>query len=102
MSGFDLNSLITSSNYPQRDALNEAICNFVDNYLQNKSAYQAEIILAINSNTKELKLCTTSDFISDWGIIDIQTLYHNKADKSGFEIDTDAIYKLASSYFFIL
>ena len=94
--------ILSKIDYSERDALNEAICKFVEKYLQDKATYPAEMALAINTKTNELKLCTTHDFTSDWSTIDIQTLYQNKADKSGVEIDTDAIYKLASSYFFIL
>lgn len=99
---FNLDFPETEMHYPERDALNQAICNFIDNYLQFKHNYPAQPTLAINLKTYELKLCTDSNFSSEWSINIIQTLYRNNADNTGFEIDTDAINKLASSYFFIL
>jgi len=99
---FKLDFPETEKHYPERDALNQAICNFINYYLQFKHNYPVETTLAINLKTFELKLYTDSNFSSEWSINKIQTLYRNNADNTGFEIDTDAIYKLASSYFFIL
>lgn len=46
------------SSYTERDAFNEALCNLVEEYLQDKDAYSEDTLLAINSKTMEIELGT--------------------------------------------
>lgn len=36
------------SSYTERDAFNEALCNLVEEFLQDKDDYPADTVLAIN------------------------------------------------------
>lgn len=89
------------SSYTERDAFNEALCNLVEEYLQDKDAYPADVVLAINSKTMEIELGERADFITGWETYPIQSLIRNNEDNSGKEADIDATQELASSYFFV-
>ncbi len=89
------------SSYTERDAFNEALCNLVEEFLQNKVAYSEETVLAINSKTLEIELGTKADFLTGWDTFAIQNLIRNDEDNSGQEADIDAIHELASSYLFV-
>lgn len=89
------------SSYTERDAFNEALCNLVEEYLQDKDAYSEDTLLAINSKTMEIELGTQTDFVPGWETYEIQSLIRNNEDNSGKEADIDATYELASSYFFV-
>lgn len=39
------------SSYTERDAFNEALCNLVEEYLQEKDARPTDTVLAVNSKT---------------------------------------------------
>ena len=41
------------SSYTERDAFNEALCNLVEEYLQDKDAYPSDTVLAINRKNNE-------------------------------------------------
>ena len=89
------------SSYTERDAFNEALCNLVEEYLQDKDVYSEDTVLAIKSKTMEIELGTTADFITGWETYPIQSLIRNNEDNSGKEADIDATHELASSYFFV-
>ena len=89
------------SSYTERDAFNEALCNLVEEFLQDKDAYSEETVLAINSKTMEIELGTKTDFLTGWDTFAIQNLIRNNEDNSGQEADIDAIHELASSYLFV-
>jgi hypothetical protein len=89
------------SSYTERDAFNEALCNLVEEYLQDKDAYPEDTLLAINNKTKEIELGTQADFVTGWKTYPIQSLIRNNEDNSGKEADIDATHELASSYFFV-
>lgn len=89
------------SSYTERDAFNEALCNLVEEYLQDKDAYPADTVLAINRKTMEIKLGTLGDFVTGWETYPIQSLIRNNEDNSGEEADIDATHELASSNFFV-
>lgn len=89
------------SSYTERDAFNEALCNLVEEFLQDKDAYPADTVLAINSKTMEIELGTPTDFVAGWETYEIKSLIRNNEDNSGKEADIDATYELASSYFIV-
>ena len=89
------------SSYIQRDAFNEALCNLVEEYLQDKDAYPHDTVLAVNSKTMEIEIGTQADFVTGWETYPIQSLIRNNEDNLGKEADIDATPELASSYFFI-
>lgn len=89
------------SSYTERDAFNEALCNLVEEYLQDKNAYADDTLLAINSKTMEIALGTQADFVTGWETYPIQSLIRNNEDNSGEEADIDATHELASSNFFV-
>lgn len=89
------------SSYTERDAFNEALCNLVEEYLQDKDAYSEDTLLAINSKTKEIELGTQADFVPGWETYAIQSLIRNNEDNSGEEADIDATFDIASSFFFV-
>ena len=89
------------SSYTERDAFNEALCNLVEEYLQDKDAYSEDTVLAINSKTMEIELGTPADTLAGWETYSIQSLIRNNEDNLGKEADIDATHELASSYFFI-
>lgn len=89
------------SSYTERDAFNEALCNLVEEYLQDKDAYPADTVLAIKEKTMEIELGEQANFIKGWNTYAIQSLIRNNEDNSGQEADIDATHELASSYFFV-
>jgi hypothetical protein len=89
------------SSYTERDTFNEALCNLVEEYLQDKDTYPDDTVLAVNSKTMEIELGTQADFVTDWETYSIQSLIRNNEDNSGKEADIDAAHELASSYFFV-
>jgi hypothetical protein len=89
------------SSYTERDAFNEALCNLVEEYLQDKDVYSEDTVLAIKSKTMEIELGSQTDFIKGWETYPIQSLIRNNEDNSGIEVDIDATHELASSYFFV-
>ena len=89
------------SSYTERDNFNEALCNLVEEFLQDKDAYSEETVLAINSKTMEIELGTKTDFLTGWDTFAIQNLIRNNEDNSGQEADIDTIHELASSYLFV-
>lgn len=88
------------SSYTERDAFNEALCNLVEEFLQDK-AYPADTVLAIKEKTMEIELGEQANFIKGWKTYAIQSLIRNNEDNSGQEADIDATHELASSYFFV-
>jgi len=89
------------SSYTERDAFNEALCNLVEEYLQDKDVYSADTVLAINDKTMEIELGKPTDFGTGWETYPIQTLIRNNENNSGEEVDIDATHELASSNFFV-
>ena len=89
------------SSYTEIDAFNEALCNLVEEYLQDKDAYPANTVLAINGKTMEIELGTPTDTLAGWETYAIQSLIRNNENNSGQEADIDATHELASSYFFV-
>jgi hypothetical protein len=89
------------SSYTERDTFNEALCNLVEDFLQDKDAYPADTVLAINEKTMEIELGVQANFIKGWNTYAIQSLIRNNEDNSGQEADIDATHELASSYFFV-
>jgi len=89
------------SSYTERDAFNEALCNLVEEYLQDKDVYPNDTVLAINGKTMEIELGTPTDTLAGWETYAIQSLIRNNENNSGQEADIDATHELASSYFFV-
>jgi len=89
------------SSHTERDAFNEALCNLVEEYLQDKEAYRTDTILAINSKTTEIQLGVKSDYLIGWDTFPIENLIRDNEDNTGKEADIDATFELASSYFFV-
>lgn len=89
------------SSYTERDAFNEAICNLVEEYLQDKDVYTVDPVLAVNTKTMEIELGAEIDFDGQWEKYPIETLIRESEDNSAKEADIDATYELASSYYFV-
>ncbi|MDO9154625.1 MAG: hypothetical protein Q7U47_13140, partial [Paludibacter sp.] len=89
------------SSYTERDAFNEALCNLVEEFLQDKDAYPADIVLAVNSKTKKIELGTQTEFAAGWETYPIENLIRNNEDNSGKEADIDATFDIASSFYFV-
>jgi hypothetical protein len=89
------------SSYAERDTFNEALCNLVEEYLQDQAAYPIDTVLAINKRTMEIELGPQASFISCWEVYQIQNLIRNNDDNTGTEVDIDSTYEIASSYFFV-
>lgn len=89
------------SSYTKRDAFNEALCNLVEEYIQDSDAYPADMALAINTKTMEIELGSKTSFAAGWETYPIQSLIRNNEDNSEKEADIDATHELASSYFFV-
>jgi len=89
------------SSYTERDAFNEALCNLVEEFLQDKDAYPADTVLAIKEKTMEIELGAQTDFVKGWKTYSIQNLIRDNEDNSGQEADIDATHELASSFFFV-
>ena len=46
------------SSYTERDAFNEALCNLVEEYLQEKDARSTDTVLAVNTKTNCFSKCS--------------------------------------------
>jgi len=89
------------SSYTERDAFNEALCNLVEEYLQEKDARPTDTVVAVNSKTKKIELGTKTEFTAGWETYPIENLIRNNEDNSGEEADIDATFDIASSFFFV-
>ena len=89
------------SSYTERDAFNEALCNLVEEYLQEKDAHPTDTVLAVNSKTKKIELGTKAEFAASWEIYPIENLIRDNEDNSGKEADIDATFDIASSFYFV-
>jgi len=89
------------SSHTERDAFNEALYSSVEEYLQEKDAHSVNTVLAVNSKTVEIKLGSKNDFTSGWETYPIENLIRNNEDNSGQEVDIDATFEIASSFFFV-
>jgi len=89
------------SSYTERDAFNEALCNLIEEYLQDQNIYPVETVLAINTKTMEIELGAESVFDSQWEKYSLATLIRINEDNTGKEADIDATHELASKYYFV-
>ena len=89
------------SSYTERDAFNEALCNLVEEYLQEKDAHHTDTVLAVNKKTKKIKLGIKTDFAAGWETYAIENLIRDNEDNSGKEADIDATFEIASSFYFV-
>jgi len=89
------------SSYTERDAFNEALCNLVEEYLQEKDARSTDTVLAINAKTKKIELGTKTEFAAGWETYPIENLIRDNEENSGTEADIDATFEIASSFFFV-
>lgn len=89
------------SSYTERDAFNEALCNLVEEYLQEKDARTTDTVLAVNTKTKKIELGTKTVFAAGWETYPIGNLIRDNEDNTGKEADIDATFEIASSFFFV-
>ena len=89
------------SSYTERDAFNEALCNLVEEYLQEKDARTTDTVLAVNAKTKKIELGTKTEFAAGWETYPIDSLIRNNEDNTEKEVDTDATFEIASSFYFV-
>ena len=89
------------SSYTKRDAFNEALCNLVEEYLQEKDARTTDTVLAVNAKTKKIELGTKTEFAAGWETYPIGNLIRENEDNSGTEADIDATFEIASSFYFV-
>ncbi|OIP82239.1 MAG: hypothetical protein AUK44_08250 [Porphyromonadaceae bacterium CG2_30_38_12] len=89
------------SSYTERDASNEALCNLVEEYLQEKDARSTDTVLAINAKTKKIELGHKTEFAAGWETYPIENLIRDNEENSGKEADIDATFEIASSFFFV-
>jgi hypothetical protein len=89
------------SSYIERDQFNEKICELVDEYIDNALLYPVDSVLAIQSVTYELKLCSATEINESWDTYDISSLIRDNEEGKGRETDIDATNDIANSYFFV-
>lgn len=89
------------SSYIEKDTFNEALCNSVEEYIQDNDAYPNDSASAINGKTMEIELGTQVNFVSYWVVYPIQSFNRSNEDNSGVEVDIDATHELASSSYFV-
>ena len=89
------------SSYTERDAFNEALCNLVEEYLQEKDARSTDTVLAVNTKTKNIELGTKIEFAAGWETYPIGNLIRDNEDNTGKEADIDATFEIASSFYFV-
>lgn len=90
-----------SSNYPQRNAFNEALYETVEEFLQEIDIRPSDTVLAVNSKTMETGLGTKSEFAAGWETYPIDSLIRNNEDNTEKRVDTDATFEIASSFYFV-
>lgn len=89
------------STYTKRDAFNETLYCLVEEYLNEKEAHTAETVLAINRKTKATKLGTKTEFTAGWEIFPIDKLVRINDEDTAEEVDIDATFEIASSFYFV-
>ena len=90
-----------SSNNTQRNAFNEALYEMVEEFLQEIDIRASDTVLAVNTKTLEIGLGIKSEFAAGWETYPIDTLIRNNAENTGKEVDTDATFEIASSFYFV-
>lgn len=89
------------SNYPQRDAFNEALYETMGEYLQEIDIRSSDTVLAVNSKTLEIGLGTKSEFKAEWETYPVDSQICNNEYNTEKEVDTDATFEIASSLYFV-
>jgi len=89
------------SSYVERDNFNEKIYELISDYIENSEAYPQDTVLAIESGSNELKLSSMDEVGTSWDVYQIETLIRTNESGTGKEVDIDASFDIASSYFFV-
>jgi hypothetical protein len=89
------------SSYTKRDAFNEILFSVIDEYLQEKDAHETNVVLGINRKTKATKLGAKTDFTDSWELYPIDKLIRISDDNETEEVDVDATFDIASSFYFV-
>jgi hypothetical protein len=89
------------SSYVERDNFNEQIYELISEYIENSEAYPQDTVLAIENGSYKLKLSLESEIGTGWDIYQIETLIRPNESGCGKEVDIDASFDIASSYFFV-
>lgn len=89
------------STYNKRDAFNETLYSVVEEYLNERDAHPAETVLAINRKTKATKLGTKTEFNAGWELFPIDKLIRTNEDDEIEEVDIDATFDIASSFYYV-
>jgi len=89
------------SSYTKRDAFNEILFSVIEEYLLEKDAHEANVVLGINRKTKATKLAAKTDFTAGWELYPIDKLIRLNEDNETEEVDVDATFDIASSIYFV-
>lgn len=89
------------SSYVERDNFNEQIYELISEYIENSEAYPQDMVLAIENGSNKLKLSPESEIGTGWDVYQIETLIRLNESGKGKEVDIDASFDIASSYFFV-
>jgi hypothetical protein len=89
------------STYTKRDAFNETLYCVVEEYLNEKDTHPAEKVLAINRKTKATKMGTKTEFTPGWELYPIDKLIRINDENETVEVDIDATFDIASSFYFV-
>jgi hypothetical protein len=89
------------SGYVERDNFNEKIYELISDYIENSEAYPQDTVLAIESRSNKLKLSSMDEIGMGWDVYQIETLIRTNESGTAKEVDIDASFDIASSYFFV-
>lgn len=89
------------SSYIERDQFNEKIFELVEEFLEDINSYPTDLVLAIQNETYELKLCSPNDIVGNWDTYKISSLLRDNESQTGKEVDIDTTNDIASHYYFV-
>jgi len=86
----------------ERDIFNEKIYELINDYIEDSEAYTPDMVLAIQSSSNELKMCSMYEIEVGWDVYEIESLIRVDESGTGKEVDIDATFDIASRYFFVI
>ena len=90
-----------SDNHITRNAFYEFLYTTMVEFLQERDLYPDETVLGVNRKNMEVRIDSVTKFSSEWDSFPVDGLYRSREDNSAFEANTDAIFDIASSFYFV-
>lgn len=84
-----------------RNAFNEFLYTTMVKFQQERDLYPDDTVLGVKRKNMEVRIDSVTKFSSEWDSFPLDGLYRSREDNSAFEATTDAIFDIASSFYFV-